>query len=279
MGFEIVAADVEALAARVPEGASIVSPTDANGVPMALTRALIRRGTGDLTLIGGPTTGLQVDLLIGAGRVRAVETAAVTLGEFGPAPRFRAAVEAGRLEIRDSTCPAIHAALQAGEKGIPFIPLRGLIGSDLVAHRPDWRVIDNPFAESGRDPIVLLPAIAPDVALIHAQRADREGNVWIGARREAMTMAHAARLALFTVETLVDENLMDDPLAAPGTVPALYVGGVAECPRGAWPLGFADLYPPDAAHLRDYARAARSEDGFRAYLERHVAGEPSLAAE
>src|SRR5204862_505937 len=81
---------------------------------------------------------------------------AVGLGEFGPAPRFAAAVRGGEIAVRDTTCPAIHAALQASEKGVPFLPLRGLIGSDLLRHRPDWRVIDNPFAN--HDPIVLLPA-------------------------------------------------------------------------------------------------------------------------
>src|SRR5216683_2567355 len=80
------------------------------------------------------------------------------------------AVTAGSVRVMDATCPAIHAALQAAEKGVPFMPLRGLIGSDLINVRPDWRVINNPFAARG-DPIVLLPAIRPDVALFHAPMA------------------------------------------------------------------------------------------------------------
>lgn len=271
--------DVDQLVAMVPNGASIVSPTDANGVPMAATRALIRQGTRDLTLIGGPTSTLQADLLIGAGRVSKIETAAVTLGEFGGAPRFRNAAQSGTLVIRDSTCPAIHGALQAGEKGSPFMPLRGLIGSDLLCQRPDWVVIDNPFAETEHDPIVLLPAIVPDIALIHAARADAEGNVWIGARREAMTMARAARKVLVTAEELVDENLMDNPETAPGTLPTLYVDAVSHCPMGAWPLGFSDRYGPDAAHMTAYAREARTQAGFDRYIDQFVAVEPPLAAE
>lgn len=271
--------DVDALATLIPDGASIVSPSDANGAPMAATRALLRGKASDLTLIGGPTSGLQADLLIGDGRVSLIETAAVTLNEFGQAPRFRAAIGTGAVKIKDSTCPAIHAALQAAEKGLPFIPLRGLIGSDLLAARADWVVIDNPYAEGAGDPIVLLPAIEPDIALIHADRADREGNVWIGARREALTMAHAARRTLVTVEKIVDDNLMDDPAMAPGTIPALYIESVAECPAGAWPLGFADRYGPDAEHMRGYARQARSAEGFQDYLDRVLALEPPLAAE
>lgn len=271
-------ATADALAARVPDGASIVTPADANGVPMALIRALIRRGTRALHLIGGPTSGLQADLLIGAGACDSIETAAVGLGEFGSAPRFRAAAEAGRLRILDTTCPALHAGLQAAEKGTPFLPLRGLIGSDLVRVREDWRVIDNPFAGGG-DPIVLLPAITPDFALIHAALADGEGNVWIGLRREAMCMAHAARRTLVTVEAWHEGSLFDDPALAAGTLPALYVEAVAECAHGAWPLGFADRYGPDMAHLRAYAESARSEAGFRAYLDRFVYAEPAQAAE
>jgi glutaconate CoA-transferase subunit A len=271
--------DIDELAALVPDGASLVSPSDANGVPMAATRALIRHGVRDLILIGGPTSGLQADLLIGAGQVAAIETAAVTLGEFGGAPRFRDAIQSGALVIRDSTCPAIHGALQAAEKGSPFMPLRGLIGSDLLKARPDWVVIDNPYTEAEHDPIVLLPAIVPDIALIHTARADRQGNVWIGARREAMTMAHAARKVLVTVEELVDDNLMDNPETAPGTLPALYVDAVTHSPMGAWPLAFGDRYGADAAHMAGYAREARTQAGFDRYIEQYVAVEPPLAAE
>jgi glutaconate CoA-transferase subunit A len=137
-------------------------------------------------------------------------------------------------------------------------------------------VIDNPCADD-RDPIVLVPAIQPDVALFHAAMADRLGNVWIGVRREVMTMAHAARIALATVETIVDGNLLDDPLRAPGTLPALYVGGVALCPGGAKPLAFADLYPADGDQIRDYARAARTDAGFRDYLIRQGMIKPAAA--
>ena len=88
------------------------------------------------------------------------------------------------------------------------MPLRGLIGTDVLKHRPDWKVIDNPFGNG--DPIVLLPAIQPDVALFHAPMADRDGNVWIGRQRELVTMAHAAAKTVVTVEKLHDGNLLED---------------------------------------------------------------------
>ena len=127
--------------------------------------------------------------------------------------------------MKDATCPALHAALQAAEKGVPFMPLRGLIGSDVLKYRPDWKVIDNPFGND--DPIVLLPAIKPDVALFHAPMADREGNVWIGRNRELVTMAHAAAKTIVTVEKIHDGNLLDDPPLAAGTLPGFYVETIA----------------------------------------------------
>jgi glutaconate CoA-transferase subunit A len=253
----------------IGDGAMVVVPTDYGGVAMEATRALVRRGIKGLHIVTLPASSLQADLLIGAGAVKIIETAAVTMGEFGAAPRFTAAVLAGAVAVKDATCPALHAALQAAEKGVPFMPLRGLIGSDLVKHRPDWRVIDNPFEANG-DPIVLLPAIAPDVALFHAPMADRNGNVWIGRRRELMTMAHAASRSIVTVERLYDGDLMASEETAAGTLPALYVEAIAVTPRGAWPLALFGEYLRDDAHLAEYVALAATEEGFRRYLDRYV---------
>jgi glutaconate CoA-transferase subunit A len=260
--------DVGELAARVPDGASVALAPDYSGCALAAVRALIRRRARKLHLIGVPQLGFQADLLIGAGCVASVEAAAVTLGEQGPAPRFVAAIKAGSIEMRDSTCPALHAGLQAAEKGVPFMPLRGVLGSDLVRHRPDWHVIDNPFAED--DPILIVPAIRPDVALFHAARADRAGNVWIGVRRELMRMAHAAKATLVTVEEITHDDLLGDDATAAGTIPALYVSAIAQARNGAWPAGLRQAYPADLEHLRRYAELARDEAGFARYLEEFV---------
>ncbi len=256
------------LVARIPDGASVALAPDYSGCAMAAVRALIARGARRLHLVGVPQMGFQGDMLIGAGCVGTVETAAVTLGEYGLAPRFGEAVRSGAVRILDATCPALHAGLQAAEKGIPFMPLRGIVGSDLLAARPDWKVIDNPFGEN--DPLVLLPAIRPDVALFHARIADRDGNVWIGVRRELMLAAHAARDTLVSVERVQEHSLLEDEAMAAGTLPALYVSAIAEVPRGAWPVGLAGCYEPDRAALREYAEQAASEDGFRQWMRRHV---------
>jgi len=250
------------------DGCVLAVPRESSGAAMAATRALIRRGVKRLTLVALPTSSLQADLLIGAGCVETLETSAVSLGEFGPAPRFTAAILAGTIRMKNATCPALHAAFQAAEKGVPFMPLRGLIGSDVLKHRPDWQVIDNPFGNE--DPIVLLPAIKPDIALFHAPMADREGNVWIGRQRELVTMAHAAAKTVVTVEKLHDGNLLADPTLAAGTLPGFYVESVAVVERGCWPLPLPEHYAWDAEHLKEYARLAATEEGFAKYLDQYV---------
>jgi glutaconate CoA-transferase, subunit A len=247
---------LEELVARIPDNTRLAIPTSRSGVAMAATRALVARGVRGLHLTTIPTAGIQADMLIGAGCVAVAETAGITLDEQGQAGRFVAAVKAGSIQLMDSTCPAIVSGLQAGEKGVPFFPMRGLIGSDILANRPDYRVIDNPMAGGG-DPIVLLPAIVPDVALFHAPLADRFGNVWIGKMRELMTMAHAAKVTLVTVEEIVDFDLMADELRAPATIPEMFISGVAVAENGAWPLGLEGCYEPDAGALADYASEAR----------------------
>lgn len=265
----IFLADADAIAEAIPDGSLIALPAD-NSIPaMAVIRALIRRRAAGLRLLGVPALGVGADLLIGAGCVQDIETSAVSLGEAGLAPQFSAAVESGAIRVRDATCPMIHTALQAAEKGVPFMPLRGVIGSDIVAHRPDWRVIDNPLAEA-QDPIVLAPAISPDVALFHARWADCAGNVWVGRHRELITMAHAAKCTFATVESRRDHDMLADELLAPGVLPAVYVTGIAVARRGAWPLAVTDEYEVDDAHIVRYARAARTREGFHDYLREFV---------
>lgn len=259
---EIVA--LGALAARVAPGQSLAIPVDGSGVAMAATAALLESGVRDLELICVPISGMQADLLIGAGAVASLETSAVSLGEAGPAPRFTAAVRAGAFTIRDSTCPAIYAGLLAAQKGVPFMPIAGIIGSDLLNVRPDWRVIDSPVGEARK--VVVVPAISPDIALFHAPEADRAGNVRIGRHRELADLAYASKRMLVTVERIVDRNLLESEDSAAGVLPSLYVDTIAVAAGGAWPLALWDEYPADEAEITRYAAMARSEDGFRAYL-------------
>jgi glutaconate CoA-transferase subunit A len=260
----------EDLAQRVPDGAQVAMPPDYSLPAMAVVRALIIQEKKNLRLLGVPVLGFCADLLIGAGCVAEVESSGVSLGEAGLAPRFSEAVEKGEIVMRDATCPAVHTALQASEKGVPFMPLRGVLGSDLVKQRDDWKVLDNPMSKTGSDPILLVAAISPDIALFHARWADEAGNVWVGRRRELATIAHASKACLVTYEEMKSGDMLEDELLAPGVISATYVSALAPAKRGAWPLGIAGVYDIDDAHLAHYARAARTREGFQRYLDEFV---------
>jgi glutaconate CoA-transferase subunit A len=258
------------LAALIPDGALIALPPDYSFPSMETVRALIRRKARNLRLLGVPVLGMCADLLIGAGCVAEVESSAVSLGEAGLAPRFSEAVENNLIKVRDATCPAVHTALQATEKGVPFMPLRGVLGSDLLKTRPDWLVQENPMKKMGSDPILLIPAIAPDIALFHARWADEAGNVWVGRRRELATIAHASKRCFVTYEEKKAGDMLEDELLAPGVISATYVSATAPARRGAWPLGIPEVYDIDDAHLAHYAKAAKTRAGFQKYLDEFV---------
>jgi glutaconate CoA-transferase subunit A len=253
--------DAEAIAARIPDGALLALPPDYSLVAMEVVRALIRRKARGLRLLGVPILGLSADLLIGAGCVAELETSAVSLGEAGLAPRFTEAAEKNEIRVRDATCPAVHAGLLAAERGLPWAPVGGILGSDLVAQRPDWKV---------RDGVLTIAAIRPDVALFHARWADEAGNVWVGRRRELATAAHAARSSFVTYEEKRPGDMLEDELLAPGVISSIYVSAVAHAPRGAWPLGLPQVYAADDVHVSQYAKAAKTREGFQRYLDEWV---------
>ncbi len=255
---------VDMLAEMIPDGARLALPSENSGVPVAVVRALIARGARGLRLVGGPTGGFAIDVLVGAGCVASVEAAGVSLGPRGLAPRFGAAVEAGEIEMIDSTCPATHAGYIAGEKRLPFMAVRGVFGSDILAHRTDWTVVDNPFPPN--DPVVVVPAILPDVIALHAPLADDAGNVWVGKRRELKTMARASARVLVTVERIQPGNLVKDSAMAPGLLTAPYIDHIAVAERGAAPTALPTVYGPDNPALDTYSGAAKTRAGFDAWL-------------
>jgi glutaconate CoA-transferase subunit A len=272
-------ADVEALAALVPDGARvIVNKGEGADTPFALVKAMIREGVRDLNLItlpacAMPTSGMMVDMLIGAGCVARVETSGISLGELGVAPAFNRAVREGAIAVQDATCPALYAAVQAGGKGQPFATLRGLIGTDLAVHNPDWVLIDNPFQPGDR--VMALRAITPDVALIHAPLADAEGNIWVGRQRDKLLSAHAARTVLVTVDRVVEGSFFDDETVAAGVIPSFYITALAEVPGGALPA--RDEGGDDMGAIRAYAAAARDPATLTDWLAAEVFATPRAA--
>lgn len=264
----LLVSDVDELARLIPDGAKLAVQKNQTGVPAALLRALARKSISKLHIVGVPTTGYSIDLLIGLGAVETVETSAVTLDEIGMAPRFIDAIKHGKIKMMDSTCPAIYSGLRAGEKGIPFIPIRGLIGSDIMRARDDYKIIENPFAQN--DPIVVLPAINPDFALLHVSLVDQHGNVYIGSNRDSTLMAHASKHCLVTTESIYEGNLLDDPLMAAATMSSIYVDAIAVVENGSWPHGLQGSYAADLDHQRYYREKALSEEGFREYVDEFV---------
>lgn len=260
---------IDELVARIPDGTHLAIPADFNaffsGAAMEVTRRLVRAGRRQLRLLVVPSNGMQADILIGAGCVSELECGAMLMPELGTPPRFSAAMRAGRLKVHDSTCPVIFHGLAAAEKGIPFTPIAGVIGSGVVERRSDWKVVADPF-DPDHD-VLLVPAIRPDIALFHAPLADRHGNVWVGRRREVAQLAHAAQRTLVTVERIFEGDLMNTPLYEDGALSNVYVEAVAHCPGGAWPLDAGRDAPGDPAQLRAYFEAARTESGFARYLE------------
>ena len=262
---------VKDIAREVKDNCLLGIPADYSGVPMSVTIEIIKNNTKGLRLYCLPLTTIQGDMLIGAGCVSEIETAAVTLGEYGQAPRFQDAIENSKIKIKDSTCPALHAQLQATEKSVPFMPLRGILGSDLYKNRNDWSVINNPMSSKTNDEkIVILPAVQLDILIFHASKADINGNVQIGRRRELATLAHASKKVFVTVEEIVDEDFFDCELKAAATLPSLYVDGISLARNGAWPCGLTDCYEIDGNEMSKYAKSAKYQKTFDEYIRNFI---------
>jgi glutaconate CoA-transferase subunit A len=252
--------------ALIEDGASLAI-TKFN--PMAGVRELVRQRRTGLRLIGVPTAGFAVDLLIAAGCARSVETGAFVLGGHGPAVNAMRAIKEGRVVSIESACPLIELQLRAGASGLSFTPVPGLFGSDIMASRAELRSMPDPY--DARFDVAIAPALRPDAALIHGLRADAAGNIVTTVHNEDRLVAQAARIVIATVEEVRGDALQT--LAADEQViPALYFDAVAEAPGGALPLGCPGHYPADGAALKAYLDASRSADAMAAYVEAVRAG-------
>ena len=234
--------------------------------PMALVRALLRRGVRDLTIVA-PAGGIDADLMIAAGAVRRIVFGVCSLDLVGPAPAFRRAAEAGRLEAVDFGVSALGRALEAGWRGLPEQPARYLIGSDLKNHHPA-----RPHPE--RRDLVNLPALRPDVCLIHADRVSRDGDARFKAAGLDLYLAWASDRVIVSAERVVDR----DRLAAyDGAVLARdHVHVVVEAPWGAHPTSCPTDYAADVDYALDYrdhiAGAADQGLAARDYYDGDEAG-------
>ena len=237
--------------------------------PMALVRELIRQQKKDLALVV-LVGGMAVDWLAACGVINRLIGAAVTMEQFGLCQQYRRAVEAGRIRVEEISESVLNARLGAGARNLPFLPTRGAIGTDLIAQNPDnMKMIDDPF---GGFPVVACRALVPDVALVHAHRADCFGNVqyeptilW----PDIGIMPKAAKHVIVTAEEIVDTEVLrrnPDRTVLPGFI----VDAVVEVPYGAHPTSFFPNYGYDSRFHRDWIMAAQDNDQAIAFIDTFV---------
>jgi glutaconate CoA-transferase subunit A len=253
--------------------------------PMAFIREMIRQGKRDLAIYGH-SPGIDADILIGAGAVRRVEVAYIGDELFvSPSPNFRRAVEEGTIQWEDYSNFGATLRLVAGALGLPFIPTRTMLGSDMITQSgfgPEERrsdpkaankklvLMDCPFTG---DKVVLLPAVNPDVAVIHAQMVGQEGTVRILGQSYADDfVARAARRVVVTAEEIVSEEFIRRH-PEQNCIPFFRVDAIVHVPYGAHPTACHAYYDYDPQYYAEYAQAAKAgAKAFQEHLETVVYG-------
>lgn len=240
--------------------------------PMAFLRELLRQGRRNLHVVG-TAHGVDVDLLCGAGAVSVVEESYVGFEQdFGMAPNFRRACEEGQTKVHDTCCHTLLQQLRAAEFGVPFLPVRSIQGTDFLQLHSEYKTMTCPFTGL---PLVLVPALAPDVAIIHAQYGDKQGNLKILPPLVAdLLFIRASKHIIATVDRLLPE---EELRAMQPNVPYFWVEAVVEVPYGAHPTSCYPFYAYDRTHLAEYYKAAQAgPDTFmQEYLTPYVFAVPT----
>jgi glutaconate CoA-transferase, subunit A len=259
----------EAITDLVPDGATVAMEGFTHLIPFAAGHEIIRQGKTDLTLIR-MTPDVVYDQMIGVGCARKLIFSWGGNPGVGSLHRFRDAVERAYplpLELEEHSHAGMAARYTAGASGLPFAVLRAYVGSDLAKHT-EVASIHCPF--TGEE-LAAVPALNPDVTIIHAQQADRSGNVamWgiTGVQKEA---ALAARTVIVTVEEVVDELSRQGPNHV--VLPGWTLAGVAEVPGGAHPSYAMGYSQRDNAFYTDWDDISRDRQVFDRWVEEHILG-------
>jgi glutaconate CoA-transferase subunit A len=265
----------DALALHVRDGQSVAMEGFTHLIPFAAGHELIRQGRKHLHLIR-MTPDLIYDQMIGCGCARALTFSWGGNPGVGSLHRLRDAVENGwpaPLEIVEHSHAGMAAAYTAGASRLPFGMLRGYIGTDLASANPSIRSVTCPYTGAA---ITTVPALNPDVTILHAQKADRQGNVLlcgiVGAQKEA---ALAAKALVITVEEIVDD--LEAPMNAI-VLPTWVVTAIACVPGGAYPSYAQGYYSRDNAFYLAWDAIARERVRFADWMDRHVRGTADHAA-
>ncbi len=262
----------DAIASLVNDGDTIVLGAGLeHNIPFAATYEIIRQGKRGLDVVA-PISDASTDILVGAGCVARVTGAWVGNVSGGLGHNYRRAFESGepcRIAVSDHSNFSLGMALMAGAYGIPYVPVRSLLGSDIVRSNPRLRSAKDPFSEDGA-PVVLVPPLKPDVAVVPAQRADSFGNChhWGSAG-----LIQEAALAAERVIVLADEAVSSDIIHSdPGRVPfpGFRVSAVCHVPAATHPSPMTGRWRRDHGFFTDYHRRSRDRDGFLAWLDEWV---------
>jgi acyl CoA:acetate/3-ketoacid CoA transferase alpha subunit len=235
--------------------------------PMTLVREVIRQGKKDLRLAGQGVT--ELDLLLGAGVVKTLDVTYIGLEVYGVSSALRRAVESGQVEkVVEWSNGGITWRFKAASMGVPFIPIRAMLGSDTFKYSAA-KVVECPFTGIK---VCLIPALILDVALIHVHRADRYGNAQIeGISGFAFEMARACKRLIISAEEIVDtEEIRRYPDRT--IIPYYLVDAVVHAPFGSHPGEMVYMYERDEEQLREWVEASKTEEGTRAYLDKYVYG-------
>jgi glutaconate CoA-transferase subunit A len=260
----------EAIADLVPDSASVALGLQMEQmIPFAAGHEIIRQKKRGLTLIG-PISDILFDQLIGGGCVERVIAAWVGNVMMGSAYNFRRAAEQDQIKVTNMTNFTVALALQAAAMGVPFLPTRTALGSDIAKDNEFLAELDSPFF--GKDKVHAVRAISPDVTIVHVQRADSQGNAHCWGNFGVMIEGvRAAKRVLLLAEEIVEpEEIASDPNRT--AIPGFLVNAVVECPYGAHPSPVQGYYKRDDAFFRQYHEQTRTQADSDAWLDRWVYG-------
>ncbi len=250
-------------------------------IPFAAAHELIRQQKRDLTIIA-PISDMGTDLLIGAGCVGGVRGAWVGNMMGGTGYNYRRACETAvprAIAVHDYTNLSLGRALFAGVSGVPYVPMRSLLGSDIATTNSEFKRAENPFADPAQpEPVVLVPALIPDVAILCVPRADRSGTChhW-GSRGVAQEAALAAKRVIVIAEEIVGESVIrSDPSRV--LVPGYKVSAVCHVPAANHPAPMTGCWKRDNGFFADYLARSKTREGFLEWLGEWVLSLPDHAA-
>jgi len=238
--------------------------------PMAFAHELIRQKKFNLTIY---TCGSEMDLdiLVGAKVVSHLEMAFYAIEGIGLAPNVQRRIREGTVQIEDYSNLAMALRFLGGALGVPFMPLKSMLGTDMLAKKrfreKKAEVVTCPFTG---ERVVLVPSVRPDFSIVHASRVDKEGNAQIdGIKGEDVEGARAGKKVIVLAEEIVDtEFIRSQPDQT--VIPNIYVTHVVECPWGSFPMMVYNYYDYDMEHVRMYYDQCKTEEGWQKYCEEYI---------